>query len=235
VYSQIEFHFVKKRPGTTMSRASSLTLGSRYLLSTDDLITIKEFKEKLSSAGERALLDADEVLFDGVRPTFVGHVPAFWIKAAHGNGISYIQQAGGSDDDTTEKLVMDWSDARAATMHVVVFLVSTVFSAVFSAARFSVCIRFTIGLGACAVRRRRRSYRPRLIQVRRARTRRVLLLPTACHLPAPRSSSSSLRVRRLQCLSFVCAICLRIANYACMCATVRSGAETAPEGGRQRR
>jgi hypothetical protein len=103
VYSQIEFHFVKKRPGTTMSRASSLTLGSRYLLSTDDFITIKEFKEKLSSAGERALLDADEVLFDGVRPTFVGHVPAFWIKAAHGNGISYIQQAGGSDDDTTDR------------------------------------------------------------------------------------------------------------------------------------
>lgn len=198
-----------KRPGANMSRANSLTLGSRYLLRTDDFITIKEFKEKLSSAGEKALLDADEVLFDGERPTFVDHVPAFWIKAAHGNSISYIQQAGGSDDDTTEKLVNDWCDAQAATMHIVVFLVSSRVSAAAAAAAFSVSSHLTIGLDA-HVGRRRRS--PSSTVARKARTVRTQVVVTL--LPHLLLKSSSF-LRRVGQPVISCVASLWIAN-SCM-------------------
>ena len=120
--SQIDLNFVQKRPNQNMPTAA-VKIPCRYMLSTENHIPVKEFKEKLCAAGAAALADADAVLFDGARPTFVGHDPCFSVKAPVGKAIQYLDFAAGGRDATTEKLAEDFTLARIATMQIVVYLV----------------------------------------------------------------------------------------------------------------
>lgn len=135
---QIDFHFVKKRVGVNMP-AACVTIPSQYMLPTNEIIGIAEFKAKLEEAGEAALLAADMCLFDAdTRPTFVGHEPVFHIKEPTCRRLNYIAQAAGTAG-TTEQLVSDFCEACAATMHITVFLVRFAWSRPAATIRAMIC------------------------------------------------------------------------------------------------